>query len=232
MGAEPGPAGPIELSAAGGALQLSFELPSGAAERPAEPLDLASAPGATADLRVAWQQAAGARVELACVRASSDRWVAGLETAVLDGASATVRKLGGLDALAPEAPTAVGPALQQDFTGRSDGAPGSAVVHGRHLLGVAGPRPDVVLCTLACFDEVPGEPNGGGDEASGTPSGPCPGVAGSFSAQGYVAAPPPGLLARAADWTMAHPRAAAAGALVLMLLAVALLLRFRPRPAY
>ena len=221
----PGPAEAVELSAVDGALRLTLQLPEGASSAVAAPLDLSAAPGVAVDVRRAWQFSGDGRVELACVRAAADRWVEGLEGAVLDGASATVRKLGGFASITPAGAVRAGLAVQQDFSGRTADGEIGAALHGKHVLGFTGAPHQVALCTVTCVTPR-------AEQAQQPSTVPCEHTAATLEVRGFVEAPPPGIVSRALGWTAAHPMLVGVGTAMVVLLGVALLLRRRPRPRW
>lgn len=232
----PGPGEAVELRVVDGALRLSLEVPVGAVPRDPAPLDLASAPGATLDAQRAWDFGAGGRLDVACVRARADGalgWVEGLEGAVLDGASAMVRKVGGFATLHPEGPTHEGFAVHQGFHGRTAEGDSGAVVEGRHVLGFAGSPPELAVCTVACVEPAP-LPTGaaGAGPAVRAAESSCAAVLEGLDARGFVEPPPPGTIGRAVAWSLGHPTSAAIAAGLVVVVAIAWLLRRRPRPAW
>lgn len=225
----PGPSQPVPIGAVDGALQLSVPLPARAVAVTPAPLDLSSAPGVQLDLHRAWRFAEGARLELACVHAPADRWGPGLESAVLDGASATVRKAGGFAELTPASATPHGHGFEQLFQGRTAAGVDVEDVHGRHLLGFAGKPKQVALCTVACVDSASSLPKRG--EAGGAgPGERCAELVAGVDVDGWLPPPPPGPASRLLGWTLQHPVDIGAGLAAGVLLLIAVLLRFRPRP--
>jgi hypothetical protein len=216
----PPPTEPVELALLEGAARLSLGLPADARPRAASSVDLSSAPGARLDLHQAWSYGQGAAIELVCVRGAADRWLPGLEDAVLGAASAMVRGHGGWSSLAPGEMKALGGHLEQSFrlqAGDSEARSG----WGKHLLGFAGEPPELLLCSAVCSGAHPtaGELD-------------CELAVASLSAEGLGAAPPPGMLAGAAGWVMQSPVLAGCVVGACALGALSLLLGLRPRPRW
>jgi len=196
---------------------LSLELGASPQIASLRELDLGAVPGASVLLQTCWRLDAASTVELACLQAPASHWVAGLEDAVLDGASAAVRAAGGLAWLEAGSPHPVGDHLEQVFRGAGGGSGADRQAAGRHWLGTSGDGSKIVLCTLAC-------------ESVGADSQSCEQATSGAIGSAFGPLPPPGAAVRAVTWAVGHPGTLALLALGLLVLLVALVHRVRPRP--
>ncbi len=203
-------------------LRVELQLPDDAHDASSlSPVDLSVAPGAKLLVHKGWNSPAGShggpqRIELLCAQAPATRWIDGLESTVLSGATAVVRRAAGLQRMRPGELRSKGQHWEQPFFG--DG-PDGQLAQGIHVFGFVGSEPQAVLCTLACIQP--------------TATGHCPAlIAGAKLHAAFVAPPQPGWWAGCVGALAAQPQAAGAGLLLLAVAAVALLLRFRPRPKW
>lgn len=204
-----------------------MELADGAREDAPDALsviDVSGVPGAEIVVQRGWtmpplgSEGRATTAAVACVLAPSDRWAPGMEDLVLARATAIAQRAAAVDAArwAPSAIHALGPRFEQRIAGaaKRDGAPASVDL--RHLLGFAGERRDVLLCTLLCV----------GPEHDPR----CPAFIEAAEPVGsFEAPPPPGLVIRAILLAAERPYGAAILLAIMAVALVALVLHRRPR---
>jgi len=168
---------------------------------------------------------AGASVEPAlavrgaCVRGPSDRWAPGAEQLVFEQATKMVARL-----MPSNVKRLDGGRIEkhdlfwsQRLDGRAEREGQAMHVRAVQVLGFAGSEPDIVVCAIACQEPVGGHA--------------CEAVLSSRTVgEGFVAEPPPSLLAHAVVTVAEHPIPSASVGLVMALGAVWLVLSRRPRP--
>lgn len=212
----------VEQSLPGGAT-IRFVVPTPAAEITPEKLprlEVSGLPGARVALRLGFAGETHAHVLVACVEAPSDRWAPGMEDVVFNMANGFAHRALSeqlvIAAWEPSAIATMDKRFEQQLSGTAQRDTSSVKVVGKHILGFAGTKPDVVLCSVLCHEP--------------TDLDACTSLVTEAKISGLVEAPAPSLLVQAVFHAAEKPVQAAGILGVLGLLIVGIVLAKRPRP--
>jgi len=198
-------------------------VPSSAVEVPPEKLprfDVSGLPGAHIALRRGFLDDAGANVHVACVEAPSDRWAPGMEEVVFGVANGVAHRAMNerlaIDRWEAGNIVAQDQRFEQKLFAQTRPESSSVKLSGKHELGFAGAKRDVVLCSVLCDERRDHED--------------CAEILAQAHLERLVAPPPPSLLVQAVFLTAERPRDAAMILGVVGLVVVGIVLAKRPRP--
>ncbi len=183
-------------------------------------LEVSGLPGAHVALRQGFVEEMQAHLLVACVEAPSDRWAPGMEDVVFNMANGFAHRAMSeqvvISTWEPSALATMDKRFEQQLSGTGRRDTTTVKMFGKHILGFAGTKPDVVLCSVLCSEP--------------TNRDQCMAMVTEARIEGLVEAPAPSLLVQAVFHAAEKPGQTAGILGLLGMLIVSIVLAKRPRP--